>query len=1557
MREIPGIDALSRAFPAEWLFYASLQCYPPRSYPIEIDALVITGDRALLLELKDYNGHLTANGDQWVLNGRRRGRSAVDTVSDKARKVRGLLNSSVPGFSKYPVDSRVVLTASATKHALTPTEQSSVWSLDEACSIADPARSAMLLGTPTLQIKKAFSFEPEFERITRNARQWCPAEGNWDGYRVIEQDVVVHPRNIWREHRAERSRDPRFKALLRIWSFDHLPPGLNSADHRQRIAEREMRAIGLLHDHGSKLLHEGRILLPTGEEKQEILTQHFELRILPKDWTTLDRFLESNRSDLTPEDRLLSASALLNVLAELHAHGIAHRDIGPRCVWVGEPAKLGLSGFMACQIPGEQSIADWYPTLRGHGPEMPEDTPGAPSGSARQRDVYAAGRLICRILSNNPATSNVADAVASLGSPERFSELKSCLERATASDPTVRYEHAEAMADDFAAILERADGSKVDTSIIDRAETSDIPYVRYPQHTMLEATPRVNVYLHRTVGGEQLVVKLWPGLRRGLNKATDFGLVTLFEGSRRLIAIPVSGLPEVVDLGLSPVGPFVVYRFREGTTLDLVQFRDAEAAVDAAVKLISAVDALHAMDLFHGDLTTRNVLLDAQGGVQLIDLFDLSPIGTGRIRTPDYCPEGWERLTEQQIDRYGATKIVANVLGKIDDERLAATRAILADELQRPAIETLEPAHTALKAAQTKLQEPPPPAFILRAPVLPPGPILSDDGLYFVRVQRPSHDRLLYSVAGVGRELTFQLTDGQPPHRWFSEVTYSSLMHASMRGTPVRCTIELVQGDDGGFDDLLEFLQRSVTAPEPAEPEAGDAPPSAAASLDIPRYWKSLISLEENLQPAVEILRELGSRGGLAAYAYERDTGDFDFDSESTVEVFVHGRKVGEIDLAQTDERALVIRSSGRPLAIGDRAVLVDRRSKASLDRRRKAVDRIIAGEAALPGLISYFSESASPVVDYETRIAEDVLDSYQLNTGQKRAFRHIVRYGPVGLLQGPPGTGKTHFIAALVHWLITQAGAQKILIASQSHEAVNNAIEQLIDLFKGLKRRPNLLRIGSKGITQKIRPYHTSSLREQYRVRFDNAFKHRLLGIGSAIGLNREFVGAAVEIERRLGRPARRIRTLLGAARKIDDMAPEDRRRYDASLRSATNEFLTAGRVLLSREPDLADIDGELTNAFNYLLDQHAEMSPADVAKVRGLIALSIEWLDALASSHRNFEEFLAKTRTIVTATCVGAGQTRIRIDARAYDWVIVDEAARCTPGELAVPLQVARRVLLVGDHRQLRPMLADGILDGLAEANPGMSRNELSCSDFERAYASSFGRDNGQILTEQYRMAPDICDLVSKVYYEPHNVRLTTSPVRKGIANFPDVLPPALQAPITWIDTSLEGNSAERTAEWNRHSFWNPAEVTAVMSVLGRIAESAELVAALLRTGNETPIGIVCMYSAQKVKLEQSFTQHPWESRFKRLVRIDTVDSYQGKENEIVIVSLVRSNPARDAGHVRSPNRANVAFSRAKERLIVVGARTMWKACHRHVSVRTALEFIENHPAAAKIVSARDV
>jgi superfamily I DNA and/or RNA helicase len=85
--------------------------------------------------------------------------------------------------------------------------------------------------------------------------------------------------------------------------------------------------------------------------------------------------------------------------------------------------------------------------------------------------------------------------------------------------------------------------------------------------------------------------------------------------------------------------------------------------------------------------------------------------------------------------------------------------------------------------------------------------------------------------------------------------------------------------------------------------------------------------------------------------------------------------------------------------------------------------------------------------------------------------------------------------------------------------------------------------------------------------------------------------------------------------------------------------------------------------------------------------------------------------------------------------------------------------------------------------------------------------------------------------------------------------------------------------------------------------------------------------MYAEQKKLILQKFNALNWSEDLKKLVKIDTVDSYQGKENRIIIVSLVRSNEENKVGFLFKSNRINVALSRAKDRLIIVGNKAMWE------------------------------
>jgi hypothetical protein len=836
--------------------------------------------------------------------------------------------------------------------------------------------------------------------------------------------------------------------------------------------------------------------------------------------------------------------------------------------------------------------------------------------------------------------------------------------------------------------------------------------------------------------------------------------------------------------------------------------------------------------------------------------------------------------------------------------------------------------------------------------------LATDDGDLWVKGFRSGGGREVLWITGLNARLLLRLKDGAVEAFELSDTPLVELG----RGIRLPLNISVEPGlVPAGAIELATHLVAVVPLEEYSPPaildeqpewegeEAGeddlelsvDEAQESVGVLDIKRMWMRAAEIEEDTVLRVRVDRRLADAGQAAMYEYQSPR-PLEFEDEDIVEVRqggMQGRRVGFLDIPRCDQKQLAVRDLRHPIVEGEFVSLVDRRDRVSKERRRRAVERITRGSGVIPNLIDYFDPAAdASEVEFDLQVADDDLDAYGLNAGQRTAFRDLLQVGPVGLLQGPPGSGKTRFIASLAHWLLTKGGARRVLIASQSHEAVNNVLEEVLKTYRGRGGIADLLRVGSRGVTERVRPYQARSLRERYRVRFENGLKARVTHAAAAAGISRSLVHDVVEIDQKLGVIERAIELARQAA--ASDTLQDGRRRSETRIRRLEKAFERSVVALLG--PEAAGAPEEITEtieaAYEQVLAAHPKVSPGDLATVRKLLTLANEWKDTLSTGHRNFDEFLAKTRRVVAGTCVGLGQSQIRLEQATFDWVIVDEAARSTSGELAVPLQLGSRVVLVGDQQQLRPMVDRAVQQGLRDE---FRTAELARSDFERAFASPYGRRNARILDEQYRMTPAISDLVSDVFYAPHGVKLKPSPDRKADPAFAD-LPPDLAKPVVWLSTSGMPGAEERDRNLHR-DIWNEAEIQVVISLLHRLSHEHGLVDELSRR-TDPAIGVICMYSEQKRRIQREWSQQPFSEAFRRIVTIDTVDAYQGKENAIVIVTLVRSNSQKLPGHVGRENRCNVAMSRAKERLFIVGNTDMWSSPRCNSPMRTVLGRIKN-------------
>ena len=212
--------------------------------------------------------------------------------------------------------------------------------------------------------------------------------------------------------------------------------------------------------------------------------------------------------------------------------------------------------------------------------------------------------------------------------------------------------------------------------------------------------------------------------------------------------------------------------------------------------------------------------------------------------------------------------------------------------------------------------------------------------------------------------------------------------------------------------------------------------------------------------------------------------------------------------------------------------------------------------------------------------------------------------------------------------------------------------------------------------------------------------------------------------------------------------------------------------------------------------LNERFSINPSESKRALALTKLARDKLRVLETDRVNYDEFLARSRHLVTGTCVGIGQNHIGIHENQYDWVIIDEAARSISSELAIAMQSGKRVLLVGDHQQLPPLYSDAHKKALAQelGIPGSKEHfdEVLRSDFARAFESSYGSQTGARLLTQYRMAPPIGNIVSNVFYN--------SELENGDRNIPVIYhlaPKCISKTVTWLDTSNLGKGAYHNSD----------------------------------------------------------------------------------------------------------------------------------------------------------------
>jgi len=623
------------------------------------------------------------------------------------------------------------------------------------------------------------------------------------------------------------------------------------------------------------------------------------------------------------------------------------------------------------------------------------------------------------------------------------------------------------------------------------------------------------------------------------------------------------------------------------------------------------------------------------------------------------------------------------------------------------------------------------------------------------------------------------------------------------------------------------------------------------------------------------------------------------------------------------------------------------------LARLKESLNRIVEGrdvENSSLGTFIFDASKAADIKDYEEKIRLELqeVDKHLLNKRiannepQKVAIAKAILAPDLSLIQGPPGSGKSTAIAELIWQHVRENQNTRILLTSETNLAVDNAIDRVVNPYHNLVKP---IRIGDESRLE------TEGLQFSYSAMYRWAKGEDLT-----------------------------------AKKKSFDIDDDDDDDVDITVEDTVYEapeklILLNWMKNISRRMDKDSMPEEAQELWEDLLE-----NPTD--NLKGLF----------------FDNYIANCN-VIGATCSSIGQKNIifteniatqskknkfiptafyktyrRVFSQRdneynpkirFDVVIQDESSKATPAELSLPLIYGKKNIIIGDHRQLPPMISresfTNSFDYLikhAKDNTELQRikelksfvvknfNVLEISHFERLYNQIDEKLKG-VFNYQFRMHPAINEVIKQFYKDEGGLECgLVYPKDLGI-NDPDYInngasrfhgitagPIDPNVHVLWIDSSspemLDGTSRV-----------NYGEVEIIRKLLRELNDSDSFHEYNNRWSSveDKQIGLISFYGKQlRLLMEMAREFNPNEMP----IRVSTVDRFQGMERNIIIVSMVRSHclqtekgqkpnytkygedgypKLEDLGFAQSPNRLNVALSRAKRLLIIVGDSQLFR------------------------------
>ncbi|MDQ9286419.1 AAA family ATPase [Escherichia marmotae] len=1514
--------------------------------------------------------------------------SPIDLKREHAVRIKSMFKEELRelwGDTFYEIQALVVLTGDVKITQQSPKDKGFVLTLDEFLTITN--LDTYFDKMPDTRAESYFCRNPEkrpcapgqiaiFEKWKRGGNYVQIRQRLEAGYVLSEKTPRLEgPNGFYNEFDGEHERDSDDKSQIRMWDFTKMAHVGTDMSVRVFYGLREDRTQRHIRRTDSQL-GKDYLLEPKHNLQEDTLTVDMaEVYQIPRLAERLDEYLVS--SPLSTEKRTLLLRALLTPLAGMHAMGVYHRDLSAKRLWWDrERNAIIVSGLTSAKFPdlGHKSISDMRQDLDTTGIVLPEDAFGKTEVLSQAVDVFQLG-VLCYHIAYGEQLALPCDEPPQWKKPSNDpfgGKLDVFIQQCLKVNASERHADAGAMLETLTRTLnfQNLDTNEDKVRVLNSLaafSTEVMPITKYPQAEAPNMDPlrQRMTFRSTTVDGQPCIVRIYLNARPNKDNHGQSQRLLHFLERCAVVSKNILSLPPLIEFGCGMMGTHIVQSYAPGESLEqwfALPNRSYEERYQLADALIRAVHNLHDLDLSHGDLKPENLLVQMEGGklgILLLDMFDLDMDGLAP-RNSEYAPTTDVSATAR--DRFAVYMIVDELFAACihpgaNKIRKEIRNALGANNTVPRSLDILR--RTMINANEPELVEVTPLVIEYLSFPNEQGELFEmDSGIYHLTASNNKGDVLKLVFQGVSHKLTLNLkVDGQSltVHRMFydrlgtGEIVYDTRNNRKNgnRAMSVGQPFLLKKGSyDATNAKLLDFVRTLHVVQHALGTKPVVEEPSIAVVKDqgegLKRLWLRLVEVERETLPTVKVIASPKERDGIVHVQVNENIDILDLADDEVINVTAdeHETHFGQLDVAKSGNGILVFSDDNRGnnfrlQNIREDTILTlsNSGSDVSWERRDRALSRIIANDAVMGDLTDRFITGPRgcqpPALPMPT---DEQINRYGLDDSKRAAFLYLLQ-NPLSVLMGPPGTGKTTLLSATLDYLLNDAEVRRVLVVSQSHTAVDEVANRVRELsFKRQEQSPefkppSIVRLGERRrISEGMLDVHTNALQDQARTAFHRDLEVRLLALSARLKLPEAFVLESAALYRACGRELFEFTPARNEAREakqdnIDvvnqpSVTREVRLAAERRLDNLTNA-LTGRLSAFTDMPDqVLQHNKPLFAVLNMIAERHQINNPQRIERMAEVMKVAHHWYQRLATDETGYAAFAARTRQLVVGTLVGIGHGGYQLDKSAFDLVVIDEAARATFSELAIAMQSAKRVLLVGDYKQLAPSYDVGHVRQVAR-DLGLTETDVKRTDFERAYALN----DGHMLLKQYRMAPAIGDIISHCFYDG-----TLATGRPAAPEWMSSLPAPWDRTVSWIDTS--DSKVQETSIGK--AIANDVEVNLLCSLLRQLVDDEQTMVQLRQWNDKdtTPaIGVITGYRKQVELLQRRLESESWAAPIRSMMKVDTIDSYQGSENRIILLSLVRHNSEQKVGFMTDNARVNVALSRAKERLLIIGAGSMWQ------------------------------